>query len=192
MSSVRILIDMDGVLADWHGGILSGLKERGINPATALDESRWDLGANDGVRRVIRRIQSEPGFYRNLKPIEGGIEALQHLATIEDVDVRICTTPDDTNPTCASDKIKWVRHHLGDEWTKRIILTHDKTLIRGDILVDDKPEITGDKEPEWTQILFDQPYNRHVVGMGTVFGWEHWAEMLEDALADLRFSKANA
>lgn len=33
--------------------------------------------------------------------------------------------------------------HLGHEFLEQVILTRDKTLITGDILIDDKPDILG-------------------------------------------------
>merc|ERR1712048_684490 len=50
-------------------------------------------------------------------------------------------------------------------WLKRLILTCDKTTVRGDFLIDDKPSICGSQQPLWTQIIFDAPYNRDV-GLG--------------------------
>ena len=32
---------------------------------------------------------------------------------------------------------------MGKDWSNRIILTKDKTIIAGDLLFDDKPKITG-------------------------------------------------
>lgn len=37
----------------------------------------------------------------------------------------------------------WVEKHLGHEFLEQVILTRDKTLITGDILIDDKPDILG-------------------------------------------------
>lgn len=37
----------------------------------------------------------------------------------------------------------WVEKHLGHEFLEQVILTRDKTLIAGDILIDDKPDIVG-------------------------------------------------
>lgn len=159
---LRILVDMDGVIADWHGGILREL-DRGGHDASLVDASRWDLGLTEATRELVQEIQAAPYFYRDLDPIAGAAEELNLLLDIGH-DVRICTTPDALNPTCASDKIAWVREHLGERWIKRIDLTHDKTGRRGDVLIDDKPEITGGYSPEWRRIIFDQPYNRHVEG----------------------------
>jgi hypothetical protein len=63
---------------------------------------------------------------------------------------------------------------LGAEFTKRVILTRDKTLVRGDVLVDDKPEIRGVVAPNWRDVLFDETYichfpGRHLVKLAKFF-----------------------
>ena len=40
-------------------------------------------------------------------------------------------------------QFEWVEEHLGRDWTLRLILTRDKTVVNGHILIDDKPKITG-------------------------------------------------
>lgn len=38
----------------------------------------------------------------------------------------------------------WVEKHLGHEFLEQVILTRDKTLISGDLLIDDRPDILGE------------------------------------------------
>lgn len=38
----------------------------------------------------------------------------------------------------------WVEKHLGYDFLEQVILTRDKTLIAGDLLIDDKPDILGE------------------------------------------------
>jgi 5'-nucleotidase len=40
----------------------------------------------------------------------------------------------------------------------QVVFAHDKTLMHGDILIDDNPEISGKMVPSWKQILFDEDY----------------------------------
>ena len=40
-------------------------------------------------------------------------------------------------------QFKWVKEHLGKYWLDRLILTFDKTLIKGNILIDDQHQIRG-------------------------------------------------
>lgn len=38
--------------------------------------------------------------------------------------------------------------HLGRDFLEQVILTRDKTLITGDLLIDDKPDILGEASVE--------------------------------------------
>ena len=58
-------------------------------------------------------------------------------------EVFICTAPLTNYENSVLEKYKWVEKNFGHEWIKKIILTKDKTLIKGDILIDDNPEIFG-------------------------------------------------
>lgn len=37
----------------------------------------------------------------------------------------------------------WVEKHLGPDFLEQIVLTRDKTVISADLLIDDRPDITG-------------------------------------------------
>jgi 5'-nucleotidase len=58
----------------------------------------------------------------------------------------------------------------------RIIVSKDKALVHGDVLVDDKPEIKGALTPAWHHVIFDQPYNRQIGGIRMT--WENWRNVL--------------
>lgn len=164
-----VLVDIDNVIAGWTDAIVDGYVEAG-GDAADIDFERWDLGLTGEKNRRLRAVQAAPGFYAGLQPIDGAIEGLYLLRDLG-ATVKLCSTPDATNPTCASDKVDWVANHVGTAWVKDLILTHDKTLVRGAVLIDDKPEVTGAVVPEWEHIIFDQPYNRHVTGKRILTGW---------------------
>ena len=42
-----------------------------------------------------------------------------------------------------------VEKHLGRDATNRLVLTKDKTLVHGNLLIDDKPHIQGAVKPRW-------------------------------------------
>jgi 5'-nucleotidase len=70
-----------------------------------------------------------------------------------------------------------VEKNLGPDWVKRVILTKDKTLVKADFLIDDKPEITGaEAVPVWEHILYDRPYNRGANRKRLT--WANWKEVL--------------
>lgn len=77
-----------------------------------------------------------PGFFANLQPIEGAIEAFKLLH--ERFDVYILSTAPWSNPHAWSEKRLWVEKHLGEYAFKRLILSHNKGLLRGEYLIDDR------------------------------------------------------
>jgi len=183
-----ILSDMDSVVADWDTGYDNLLDSLG-SPASRLprhhERQVFNLHHGLGPRQsgIVRRVMDTPGFYANLPLVEGAAEALN--AMLDDGhDVMLCSSPWTTNPTCASDKYDWAERMLGVGWADRVILTKDKTLVRGDILIDDKPSIAGRMEPTWRHILFDAPYNRTVTHLPRLSQWANWREVLwEESLA---------
>jgi len=174
-----ILLDQDGVLADFEGGFYAAWTARQHEfPAIPLEARRvFHLVAEypPDLSELVMETYSAPGFFRDLKPIPGALDAIRDLLELGH-DVRICTAPINQYRNCVPEKFEWVERHLGHEFTSRIVLTKDKTLVHGDVLVDDKPEVTGGIKPFWQHIVYDQPYNRHVAGPRLT--WANWREVL--------------
>ena len=173
---MRILVDMDGVIADWGAEYGLRLDTYGVEAASLPrhhDQLTFNLNAGRTKREqeIIAEILASPDFYSALQPIAGARTALRQAAKVGH-DIRFVTSPWVSNPTCASDKLNWIVRHYGARWGQRVIITTDKTLVRGDILIDDKPEVMGAAHPEWEHILFDQPYNRAVTGKRRMTTWK--------------------
>lgn len=43
----------------------------------------------------------------------------------------------------------WVEKHFGPEFLEQIVLTRDKTVVSADLLIDDRPDITGKGAVGW-------------------------------------------
>ncbi|CAH1273769.1 NT5C [Branchiostoma lanceolatum] len=191
--NLRVLLDMDGVLADFEGQFLKRFREKyPHDPFVPLEERSgfyvtkqyYDLGQDIGTKAFS--IYEEKGFFLNLQPIEGALEAAREMAEMEGVDVYICTSPIKKYTHCVVEKYQWLDKHLGKEWMERMILTRDKTVINGDLLIDDKPNITGGMNPPmWQHVLFTSWHNRDVVPQGSQIrldGWlphSNWRDILE-------------
>lgn len=160
-----ILIDLDNVIADQIGGFFSILKSE--HPDIALPDrsalTEFDIEKNfpEPYRELVRSIRLRAGFFENLPLIQGAVEGLNLISNFAD-DVRIVTSPIWEWKHCVSEKYAWVAQNLGRQWTEKVILTRDKTFVRGDILIDDAPSVIGSLPPAWTHVLYDQPYNREV------------------------------
>ena len=145
---MRIYIDMDGVLCDFEG-------------AVARDKIAYP---------DIEYPQSREGFYRALKPISGAVEAMTILLQAKGVDAYILTAPSLYNPLSYTEKRLWVEDHLGFEWVKRLIISPDKSLLRGDVLIDDHDKGRGQDAFKGRLICFGR----------TPF--QNWSSVIEDLI----------
>lgn len=81
--------------------------------------------------------QSQYGFFRNLRPIKGSLEATKYLNSQSIFDVYILTAPSIKNPLCYIEKRLWIEDYLGLEMVKKFIISPNKGLNKGDYLIDD-------------------------------------------------------
>jgi 5'-nucleotidase len=111
-----LYVDMDNVLVDFPSGIAKISNEL----RTQYDE----------------RLDEVPGIFSLMEPLEGALEAYKELSLVYDTYV-LSTAPWE-NHTAWSDKLLWIKQHLGQHAYKRLILSHNKNLNSGDYLVDDR------------------------------------------------------
>ncbi len=83
----------------------------------------------------IKYPQSKVGFFLNLEPLEGAIEGMKTLQT--KYKVYILTRPSIKNTHCYTEKAEWIKKYLGEEMLEGMILCPDKSLVKGDYLIDD-------------------------------------------------------
>ncbi len=109
------------------------------------DKGRPILSAiipSERLRETVDEIYTSPGFFRELRPIAGALDA-----------VRICTSPLNQYRNCVPEKHEWVERHLGAEFVGRMIVTKDKTLMHGDVLVDEAMVIAQERRLHITRPL---------------------------------------
>ena len=116
MKKKILYLDMDNVLVDFPSGL-----------ARIAEETQ---------REYEGRADEIPGVFALMDPMPGAVEAFNTLA--DAFDVYILSTSPWENASAWSDKLKWVKKHLGEKAWKRLILSHHKNLNQGDFLVDDR------------------------------------------------------
>eukprot|EP00437_Effrenium_voratum_P010759 CAMPEP_0181440172 /NCGR_PEP_ID=MMETSP1110-20121109/22830_1 /TAXON_ID=174948 /ORGANISM="Symbiodinium sp., Strain CCMP421" /LENGTH=802 /DNA_ID=CAMNT_0023563967 /DNA_START=84 /DNA_END=2492 /DNA_ORIENTATION=+ len=184
-----VLVDMDNTLVDWDKefirrySTMSG-KDPAVVEKLVRSRQKFEIEENFGKEdqaHVLDAVAS-PGLYEALEPLPGAVEALQAMVQ-EGVDVKLVTAPHPTCAgTCALEKYLSVEKLLGKAFVERLIITRDKTTVQGDLLIDDKPVITGSKPHSWNHVVFSQSYNQHVKTTNRLSSWTTWRETLPLAL----------
>ncbi len=167
----NILIDLDMTITDLHSTFMSIWEKKYPKRKTIKIQDRKHFKITDEYpekyKDDIKKIINEPSFFKNMIAIENAIECVKYLA--KNHEVIICTSPIQT-PGCHSAKWDWVLENLGEALAKSMVIVKDKTLIRGDYLIDDNHEISGIYKPSWKQIVYKQGYNSIITE--NCFCWE--------------------
>jgi 5'(3')-deoxyribonucleotidase len=104
---------------------------------------------------MIKRLH---GAYRDMKPMLGALQAVRMLISYGH-DVWIATKPPTGISWAYADKAEWVFEYL-PELKRKLIITHDKSLLLGDVLIDDRPhKANADK------------FNGRLLHFSETFGW---------------------
>ncbi len=163
-----LLIDCDGVVADYVGGVLLNV-EHATNMRylrTAVDQyNLWEAIGMTGVDKnlIIKNYITKPGWCQNLLPLPGAVEGVRELNKIRRV--VFLTSLWNSSPTWVYDRNKWLRKHFGRDLGSRVIFTNSGDLkrhVRGAVLVDDKAincEGWAESNPEGRPFLWPAPYN---------------------------------
>lgn len=86
------------------------------------------------------RLDEIPGIFSLMDPMPFAIESAKILAA--EYDLYVLSTAPWKNPSAWSDKLEWIQNHLGagkeSLFYKRLIISHNKNLNKGDFLIDDR------------------------------------------------------
>lgn len=161
-SELITLVDLDGVCADFQSAVWNFCNDNGIFVDCASGEEKHyyltDHIPDKQERRALRRHIDTTPFFRDLDLIEGALEGVNKLAEV--AEILLVSKPSEANKTCHSDKHNWVTKHF-PKLSDRLILIGDKSLVKGDILLDDAPKPKWFPRADWQPVIFNQPYNCH-------------------------------
>lgn len=152
-SDLRVLIDVDGVLADFRQLFISAVMATGVR---AIDYTwrpdQWDLSKalkltkkeDDAVFSIINAAGVADDY---LQPFPGAVEGVRRVAQY--ASVYFVTAQLRTSPTWVYDRDRWLIRHFGKEQGEKVVYTDHKYVVCGDYLVDDKPENCREWAAAW-------------------------------------------
>lgn len=177
--TVTILVDMDGPLADFDAHFYELCVANGFGldyegPTFQRHRFATDHIVDRSQRRAARQmVNQDPTWFRELPVVPGAPEGLEELAGL--ADVWICTKPLEANPTCRDAKAAWLAEHFGERWLQRLILAPDKSMVVGDVLLDDAPKVEWLARAQWRPVIYEMPWNGHGSDWGALPHWS-WGD----------------
>lgn len=147
-----VLFDCDGVLSDMATEMLKiASRLFGYNSDPTLLKE-WDvcraLHLTKAEEDQLYGEMNAPGWAKQLQVIEGAKEAVEEVMEI--ADLYILTAPVWSSPTWGFDRYAWLHEQFGIGY-KRVIITHAKHLVCGDVFLDDKPSNVHSWQLKWTE-----------------------------------------
>lgn len=158
-----LLLDMDGPLADfdvhfWERCIAEGWAFDIQHHSHQRHRYFTEHIPDRAHRRAARAMVDAPGWFRHLPVTPGARDGVTALLAAG-IDIWVCTKPLEVNPTCRDDKGAWLADHF-PELLDRLIIAPDKSMVHGDVLLDDAPKRKWFDRATWWPVIFDAPYNR--------------------------------
>jgi len=132
MSKKIVYVDMDNTIVDFK----SGIKRLTISDTKEYKD----------------RYDDHPYIFTLMEPIKDSIESIKKLD--RQYDLYILSTAPWDNPNAWKQKRDWIGKYFGDKkkdvFYKKVILSHNKNLNKGDYLIDDRPNNGAENfEGEW-------------------------------------------
>lgn len=180
--TLRLGIDLDGVVADFNRGWTSAYNDAfGASLAPDMVESWdsplslthfpdmaafWDWAKDHGGHSVFRHLEPYPTAIETLQELDGAGHQL----------VILTAKPD----WARTDTLRWLADH--DVPTREIHLTEDKHAVPCDVYLDDAPgqveQLARVRGEQATVCRFVRPWNDPVARALDVHDWTQFAEVV--------------
>lgn len=170
MNKLSVLLDMDGVVADFIKGVCNLFAinypnlYRDYSPATfnMAEEIHFkELGITN--RKIYDALDAEgESFWTNLNSYDGARGFYNQLCSLVGSDNVVFSTSPSSQPECTTGKIKWLQQFTRKKSFKNFMVGHHKYLMAKPniLLVDDKEEnVYSFLEAGGKAYLFPRPWN---------------------------------
>lgn len=164
-----VLVDMDGVLADFEQANNDIIRAHfpGINPVLDRPDFYFKdtYQAYEGVNDFIYHENRRPGFFRAFPVIDGAVECWQRIIEAGYNPV-VCSSPLEEHETVIAEKIEWLEEYFVPRFGTRVIDTaifnRDKSGYDAIAMIDDRPTLRNIEKAAWQHIVFSRSYNKLV------------------------------
>jgi 5'(3')-deoxyribonucleotidase len=183
------LVDLDVTAYDFLNPVLDTYNNRYDDRLTIEDLTDYTIGnlvKPECGARGLEEIWAEPGFFYNLSPSEGAVEAIkaaEETGHVMHVFLSICTTP-----TGAYEKIEAIKRDFPFIDPRHVLISAGiKGVVKGDLLVDDGPHNHAEfqRMSAGLTCVMDMPYNRDVKANFRMRNWaEHYPQVIARSLTN--------
>jgi len=181
-------VDLDGVVADFYGGLRPIAAEwLGVNIDSLPQRVSWGLtewGVDDapgGYERLHRFAVTQRELFSCVPPMPGAPQALRRLS-IEGVRIRIITHRlfiKYFHQVAVSQTIEWLDRHDIPYWD--LCFMQQKTAVGADLYIEDSPSnIERLRAENQKTIVFTNSTNEHLPGPRA----NTWEEVIQMVLAE--------
>lgn len=183
-------VDLDGVVADFYGGLRPiaaewlGVALETLPPRVSWGLLEWGVDhAPGGYERLHRFAVTQRELFLKMPPMPGAPQALRRLS-IEGVRIRIITHRlfiKYFHQVAVIQTIQWLDRHDIPYWD--LCFMQQKTAVGADLYIEDSPVNVERLRVEGAKtIVFSNSTNEHLPGPRA----HSWDEVLEQVLAEKR------
>lgn len=173
-NKLTILVDMDDTIINTLSAWVWWLNLHYMTHVRIEDVTDWDLSLafpTLTAEEVFEPLYSS-SFWETVLPKSDAQYYLQDLM-LQGHDVYIVTA---SHPTTIAYKWKLIESYFPYIDADHFIVTSNKQLIQGDVIVDDAPHNLGGVE---TSILFDAPHNKNYTAERRAYNWKDVSQIIK-------------
>jgi 5'(3')-deoxyribonucleotidase len=170
----RVIIDMDEVIADPMGDMISWYTNEyksAVDYRKMLGGS-WVKGFPEEHHELVWQRLRGPGFFRNLPVMKDSVDVLKSINERYELFIVSAATQ---FPHSLKEKLDWLGDHFPFLTWKQIVLCGDKRLVYGDYMIDD--HVSNLEHFNGKKYLFTSAHNLDVTGYDRLNNWQEAGEI---------------